>query len=181
MDVDPRVAAVLAGTGSDVELELIEGDLFTSAPPTAYLGAVIAGVAEAVRDGLAAAGFEARVVVEEPLQLGPRTVVRPDVAVLAPEQGAPALVVEVRSESTDRYALGPKRMAYARGLVSEYWFVDPRHERVLALCLSSSERDYAWPGQEAGPGDLLVSAAIPGLRLEARALLGARAGAVMST
>ena len=48
-------------------------------------------------------------------------------------QGAPDLVVEILSPSTERYDRGYKRTMYARNGVREYWLVDPVAETVELL------------------------------------------------
>jgi Uma2 family endonuclease len=172
VEPDPRIPVLLEEVG-EVEHELIEGELFTSAVPTERLAAVIAGAALALEAALRDAGLPARVVSQEPLLLGPRTLVRPDAAALPADEGPPLLVVEVRTESTERYALGPKRMAYARAGVPEYWFVDPSRELVVALRSVADEPDYPWPGEELGRGTPVTSAAHPGVRVPVDDLLGA--------
>ena len=48
-------------------------------------------------------------------------------------KGAPDLVVEILSPSTERYDRGYKRTMYARNGVREYWLVDPVTETVEML------------------------------------------------
>lgn len=48
-------------------------------------------------------------------------------------QGAPDLVVEILSPSTERHDRGYKRTMYARNGVREYWLVDPAAETVEML------------------------------------------------
>lgn len=172
MELDPRVEKLLAGAPAGIEREVIEGELFTSALPTPYLAEAIGRAADAVRDGFERAGRAVSLVSQEHVALGPLTAVRPDVLARDAATEALLVMVEVRTESSDRYALGPKRMAYARAGVPEYWFVDPRAERVVALRLVEGEPDYPWPGAELGPGDAISSEAVPNLSVAVRDLLG---------
>ncbi len=75
--------------------------------------------------------------------------VRPDLIFISKErlyivtadniQGAPDLVVEIRSPSTARQDWTVKRELYARHGVKEYWLVDPEAATVSVLLLDSGE------------------------------------------
>ena len=95
--------------------------------------------------------------------------VRPDLIFIAKDrlhivtednvQGAPDLVVEIRSPSTARYDWTTKRELYARHGVKEYWLVDPEAATVAVLLLDGGELKVAGVY---GEKDTLASAVISG-------------------
>jgi Uma2 family endonuclease len=85
--------------------------------------------------------------------------------------GVPDLVVELRTESTGRYILGPKRMVYSRFGVPEFWYVDPRHRKVAVL-RSREGRDYDWPPLMPGEDESIELSRFPGVSVPVRDLLG---------
>jgi Uma2 family endonuclease len=74
-------------------------------------------------------------------------------------QGAPDLVVEIRSPSTARQDWTIKRELYARHGVREYWVVDPEAATVAVLLLE--ERELKVVGVY-GEKDTLASTVLPG-------------------
>ena len=104
------------------------------------------------------------------VELAPNTTFQPDVVVLLKAShkklkerhiiGAPDLVVEVvspTSETHDRYR---KLVAYARGGVPEYWIVDPDSRTIEVLMLEGGE--YQSEGVYRGKATL-PSQIVPGL------------------
>ena len=69
-------------------------------------------------------------------------------------EGAPTLVVEVLSPSTDARDRGVKRAHYARYRVPFYWIVDPVGRSVQALRLSGEAYETGARLDEATPGAL---------------------------
>ena len=98
--------------------------------------------------------------------------VRPDLLFVARErlhiitadnvQGAPDLVVEIRSESTARRDWTAKRELYARHGVKEYWIVDSDATTVAVLLLDEGELKVAGVY---GEGDTLSSAVMGGFSI----------------
>ena len=76
--------------------------------------------------------------------------------------GAPDLIVEVSSPSTARLDRKVKLDAYERAGVREYWIANPRTRFVEVYVLTRGE--YVLRG-EYGPGDRILSDALPGLEL----------------
>ncbi|MEW6153949.1 MAG: Uma2 family endonuclease [Actinomycetota bacterium] len=76
--------------------------------------------------------------------------------------GAPDLVVEVRSPSTWRFDIGAKRDGYRRRGTSEIWLVDTEADVVLVFAGEQSA--------ELGRGDVLTTSLVPGLAVELSAL-----------
>lgn len=124
-------------------VERIEGETFVAHPPTPLLERTLdrvrAALDAAARDG----GVAATTALHDPLVVAGRHLVVPDL-VLRDAGGTVRLVVELRSESTDRYALGVKRLVYQTAEIGEYWFLEPRARRLQALWPEEGG-DYAWP------------------------------------
>ncbi len=77
-------------------------------------------------------------------------------------QGAPDLVVEIRSESTARLNWTIKRELYARYGVKEYWLADPEAATVAVLLLDGGDLKVAGVY---GIGDTLASAVMGGFSI----------------
>ncbi len=77
-------------------------------------------------------------------------------------QGAPDLVVEIRSPSTARQDWTTKRELYARHGVKEYWLVDPEAATVAVLLLDGGELKVAGVY---GIGDTLTSVTLEGFSI----------------
>ncbi len=98
--------------------------------------------------------------------------VQPDVLFIAAErrhivrekfiEGAPDLIVEVLSQSTNRLDRRVKFDAYERAGVREYWIVNPKLRSIEVYSLVRGE--YALHG-EYGPREKLTSEVLPGLEL----------------
>jgi Uma2 family endonuclease len=128
--------------------------------------------AAALRRRLASPYPASVVEIRRPLRTGPRTRVVPDISVFAREgETVPDLVVEMRTESTDRLALGPKRLVYARAGVGDYWFLDPQAGQARRLWTIRASTDYGWPAAMLGPADVLESFRFPALRVPVSELL----------
>jgi Uma2 family endonuclease len=115
---------------TDARVELIEGEIIDMAP----IGSQHAGVVNALNAALSAAlSGRAVIAVQQPLRLGPRSELQPDIAVLKwrddfyrashPQAQDVRLLIEV-SDSTLRFDLDSKTALYARHAVPEYWVFD---------------------------------------------------------
>ena len=78
-------------------------------------------------------------------------------------QGAPDLVVEIPSSSTERFDRGYKRTMYARNGVREYWLVDPAGETVEVM--TAAEEGFVTESIYQRD-QILVSPLLPGLSIE---------------
>ena len=78
-------------------------------------------------------------------------------------QGAPDLVVEILSPSTESLDRGYKRELYARHGVGEYWLVDPDAGSVTVLRLGDG--GYETAGTY-GSGQMLASPTLEGLSID---------------
>ncbi|MDZ4719994.1 MAG: Uma2 family endonuclease [Roseiflexaceae bacterium] len=82
------------------------------------------------------------------LELGPDTIVQPDIVVVLNQSsavitsqriiGSPNLVIEIASPSTASYDRREKRDLYATGGVPEYWIVDPASRTIELLLLAGN-------------------------------------------
>ena len=78
-------------------------------------------------------------------------------------QGAPDLVVEVLSPSTEGRDKGRKRELYARHGVGEYWLVDPDARSIEVLRLGATGYETAGTYE---PGQALASPTLEGLTID---------------
>lgn len=77
-------------------------------------------------------------------------------------EGAPDLVVEILSKSSEKYDLGPKRAVYARTGVEELWIVDPA-KKSLALYRLTENADT--PAATYKAKQKFTSTVLPGLTI----------------
>ena len=84
-------------------------------------------------------------------------------------QGAPDLVVEIRSPSTARQDWTVKRELYARHGVKEYWLVDPEAATVAVLLLDEGGLKVTGVF---GEGDSLSSAVMSGFSIALADIFG---------
>ena len=160
-----------AKTPEDERWELIAGELIMSpSPKRAHqrnqikLGSRMSFFAEEKDLGEVYSDFD--------VVLSDTDTVRPDLIFIAKDrlhivtednvQGAPDLVVEIRSPSTARYDWTTKRELYARHGVKEYWLVDPEAATVAVLLLDGGELKVAGVY---GEKDTLSSAVISGFSI----------------
>ena len=110
-----------------------------------------------------------KVYIEFDVVLSESDTVRPDIIFVSKErlhiitednvQGAPDLVVEIRSPSTARLDWTVKRELYARHGVKEYWLIDPEAGTIAVLLLDEAELKVAGVF---GEGDSLASTTVDG-------------------
>ncbi|CAN5261930.1 Uma2 family endonuclease [soil metagenome] len=79
--------------------------------------------------------------------------------------GVPDLVVEVRSPSTWRFDVGPKRATYEQAGVSELWLVDTAAPSVLVYRRSEASHPGFDVALEVAAPDLLTSPLLSGFTL----------------
>lgn len=155
--------------------ERVNGERFTTVEPTPLLAALIEHAHQQLVAAVQATAPGLVVVADQLWHFDRGTVMRPSLLAWTDSQDVeatrPELVVEFRIESTARYILGPKRMVYGRFRVPEFWYVDPLRRRV-AVMRSHAGEDYKWPPAVYGVEDVLAPAAIPGLRVPVRSLVG---------
>ena len=156
-----------------VRYEIIDGVLYmTNAPDPEHQHAVVqivVAIENLVRAGNLGVVYTAPIEVHLP---GIAQPVQPDVlfvaqarrAIVKPKfiEGAPDLIVEVLSPSTNRLDRRIKFDAYERAGVREYWIVNPKLRSVEVYTLVRGE--YVLHG-EYGPAEQVASEVLPGLQL----------------
>jgi Uma2 family endonuclease len=80
--------------------------------------------------------------------------------------GLPDLAIEVRSPSTWRYDIGPKRAHYERAGLGELWLVDTQSKSVLVYRRSDAPASEFDVALELAAGDTLTSPLLPRLVLD---------------
>ena len=163
-------------TPDDVRYELLDGELVMAPSPSMRhqeLAARLFGdiylfvkeravgkVFSAPSDVVLWSGDEAKVVQPDIFFISAE---RENIIAEANVQGAPDLVIEILSPSTESRDRGYKRELYARHGVGEYWLVDPDAKSVEVLLLG--ENDYEVAGTYRS-GQTLASPTMAGLAIE---------------
>ncbi|HYE63180.1 MAG TPA: Uma2 family endonuclease [Phycisphaerales bacterium] len=118
----------------------------------------------------------ARVIPDVDLQVGPKLVYRPDLALYAPGvlkslpqrlTTPPQLVIEILSPSTKALDLITKRGDYERFGVAEYWVIDPDTANVRAWRRIGNELV-----EQTSQTDSIESVSLEGFTLDLKALRG---------
>ncbi|MGH7958636.1 MAG: Uma2 family endonuclease, partial [Opitutaceae bacterium] len=78
-------------------------------------------------------------------------------------EGAPDLVIEVLSKTSEKYDLGPKRAVYARTGVEELWIIDPA-KRTLSLFRLAENADT--PAATYKAKQKFTTTMLPGLTID---------------
>lgn len=145
--------------------EVVQGVRFVVQPPTPLLERTIDRLVDVLSDVIAASSRAGSVERTTPLMAGTDSVVVPDVIVRGgdAEPCDVEMVVLVRGESTDRYALGPKRLAFQTAGIAEFWFFDPVRQTLSVMALDGRTGAYQWPPRTYGPAATVpVTAFTPG-------------------
>jgi len=105
--------------------------------------------------------------------LAPTTVVQPDLIFIANDQaniitgraieGAPTLVVEILSPTTQQTDRVTKAQLYAKYGVPHYWLIDPDQQLLEAYELSGEQYSLVTKAQDA---DVFTSSVFPGLSIQ---------------
>ncbi len=154
---------------SDVRVELIEGEIFDMPP----IGSPHAGIVDLLNEAFVLASSGRAILrTQNPIVLGDYSKPLPDLALLRrrgdfyvnslPTADDVLLVVEVAHSSLhhDKHV---KRLAYARNVLPEYWFVDVEGRRTTVY-RAPSEGDYR-ESFVAEPGSLAL-VALPEVSLD---------------
>jgi Uma2 family endonuclease len=153
--------------------EIVNGVLYMSPSPSWPHQEIVGEIFAYLRAHTRATGIGGAFMAPLDVELAPNNTFQPDIVVLLKASrrklkarhiiGAPELVVEIispTSETHDRYR---KLAAYARAGVPEYWIVDPDSRTVEVLLLESGK--YLSRGVYRGKATL-PSLVVPGLAVE---------------
>ena len=134
-----------AKTSDDERWELLDGELVMVPSPNMPHQRVATDLAGFLNVFAKERGLGSVYAAPTDVVLSDNNVVQPDILFISRErehiithanvQGAPDLVVEIRSPSTAERDLTVKRRLYAEHGVSEYWLVDPDAMTVTVLLL----------------------------------------------
>ena len=129
--------------------EIVNGVLYMTPSPSWSHQEIVLEIASYLRNHFRVTGEGGVFVAPIDVELAPNTVFQPDVVVLLKTSqkklkerhivGAPDLVVEVVSPSSETHDRYRKIAAYSRAGVPEYWIVGPDSRTVEVLTLESGE------------------------------------------
>ena len=142
--------------------EIVNGVLHMTPSPSWSHQEIVGEIFAHLRAYIRSSGLGGVFIAPIDVELASNTVFQPDVVVLLKTSqrklkerhivGAPDLVVEVVSPSSETHDRYRKLVAYARAGVPEYWIVDPDARTVEVLILESGE--YHSPGVFRGKATL---------------------------
>lgn len=166
-------------TPDDVRYQLIEGDLVREPAPTTTHQTILVNLAVLLAPFVKSNGLGRVFTAPTDVYLSDTNVVQPDVLFVSAARahliterdvhGAPDLVIEIASPSTERRDRQVKREIYARHGVSEYWLVHPLDRTVETFRLENGR--FAAAGSYRGT-DAFTTPLLPGLRIEPDAVFG---------
>jgi Uma2 family endonuclease len=171
--IDEYVRMAEAGIFADHErVELIEGEVIEMSPIGTRHAAFVANLTHLL---VHAVGERARVWVQGPLRVPPRSLPQPDLALLRmrsyvrePATMSDALLVIEVADRSLPYDRTTKLRLYARANIPEYWLVDVRTEAVDIHRAPSGET-YA-EHRRAVAGDHVAPAALPDAGIQVGAI-----------
>jgi Uma2 family endonuclease len=180
----PRIKFTVADymtTPEDKRYQLLDGDMIVAPSPTIKHQAISLQLVVALHQFVREHDLGALHYAPSDVVLSNFDVFQPDILFISNErgnliteaniQGAPDLVVEILSPSTEQYDRGYKQTLYGRHGVREYWIVDPAAETVEVLVESD---EGLMPTATYGLTDTLVSPLLPGLAVDLGQIFRAR-------
>ena len=153
---------------------LIAGEIVVS-EPTALHGDIVGNLLFALESWARAEPKRGRVAVPRDVRIDNLNVFAPDILWYAegrvpprdsqPPYPMPDLAVEVRSPTTWRYDIGPKKAGYERHGLPELWLVDTAAEEVLVFRRSTAKTPGFDESLEVERHQRLTSPRLPGFAL----------------
>jgi Uma2 family endonuclease len=157
--------------------QLIEGDLVKAPSPSFDHQEILLRLSRLIGNFLDQEPLGRLCIAPLDVHLSEINVYQPDLLFIRQEnariieahgiEGAPDLVVEILSKSSEKYDLGPKRAVYARTGVEELWIIDPT-KRTLALYRLAD--DAVTPFATYKAKSKFTSVVLPGLTLDLAAV-----------
>lgn len=157
------------------DYEIVGGKLIVVPKPRPYHQEIVGALIEVLR-GFLRQDRSGKIYSDVDVLFGDQ-VVSPDIVVILKEHlaivqethinGAPDLVIEVLSPSTEKYDRKQKSQLYYAHGVGEYWLVDPALQ--LVEIFVAGEKDWNRAGIY-DEEDTLVSPFWPGLRVELKSI-----------
>ncbi len=161
-------------TPDDTRYELIDGDLIMAPAPNLGHQGIDMDLGSALNAFVKERGLGKVFSAPCDVLLSNTDVVQPDLLFVSRErehillggvnvQGAPDLVVEILSPSTEGRDRTVKRALYARHGVSEYWLADPAAQTITVMLLGEGgfEVEAVY-----GMGQTLTSPTLPGFEVD---------------
>ena len=180
--VKPRIKFSVADYMSTPEgsrYQLLDGEMILAAAPSTKHQDIVGLLYATILHFLSGRSIGRVFISPTDVVLSDHDVAQPDILFVSNEraaiittaniQGAPDLVVEVLSPSTEEYDRGYKLSLYAPHGVREYWLVDPDTETVEALALTDEGFARAATYRRDGT---LTSPLLPGLAIELEPVFG---------
>ena len=127
--------------------EIIDGDHVVNPAPSPRHQAIVLALANQLLQRVQQPGLGQVFVSPIDVELSPHDIVQPDLVLILKEhreiitpkkiKGAPDLIVEVLSDSSEQLDRTLKRELYQRAGVPEYWIVDPGEQEAEQYVLGS--------------------------------------------
>lgn len=159
--------------------QLIEGELFMSPSPNFFHQKIIGRLHLSLGNFLEKHPFGEIVLSPADVELDEDNVYQPDLYYLSHARlslvnrhglkGAPDFVIEVISGSTGRLDRGPKKAAFARHGVREFWAVLPESREVVIWNLPVSAEE---PSRRLQMGDTLTTELLPAWEMPVAKIFG---------
>jgi Uma2 family endonuclease len=174
--VKPRLKYTVADymtTPDDKRYQLLDGDLILAPSPSDRHQSIVGHLHVALYQFINSNGLGRVRLAPLDVFLTDHDVAQPDILYVSDGrsnifiegkiQGAPDLVVEILSPSTQGHDRGYKQTLYAQHGVREYWLVDPDSETVEVL----TEGEYGFiPAATYYRNEILASPLLPGLAID---------------
>lgn len=160
--------------------QLIDGDLVMAPSPSSFHQTILSKLDRVIGNFLDVHPIGRHFIAPLDVHLSDLNVFQPDLLFVRKAngsiieehgiEGAPDLVVEILSKTSEKYDLGPKRSVYARTGVEELWIIDPEKR---TLSLYRLVEDAATPAATYRAGQKFTSTLLPGLTIDLAAVFAA--------
>jgi Uma2 family endonuclease len=163
--------------GDDRRFELIDGELILAPSPVPQHQIISGNLFEILVSFVRTRNLGRVIYSPMDVVLSEYDVFQPDILFISNDrlqiigdrniQGAPDLVIEILSPSTEHLDRGIKLEQYLRYGVREYWIIDPQNR--ICEVLQASETEFETVGTFA-EGDMVASPVLEGIQVEVERL-----------